>query len=301
MAISLKETMVEKLTPDQILDDIIFELQNTALECRWSISMERLAELLQLSKEDFYRKIYNFKTSKPDRETRLGFTEIDGDYFCEFLQYCLNITGIQDRLATAGIYFDERVLYEIRENFKHIVQESLERHDLDKDTLLLLATASQDYDDAVDSYISDKFEIDFFLDRCIFEFMSFRRIHPETGADVFLRDYLRALIPTRILNLRDITKEFRERSYYELFGDFRKDKTKKRKAKPHYSRELFELITYFNLEDGFTKDDLKKKFKELLKKYHPDINKRGLEKTKEIIENYNKLIIMINESRMSRV
>lgn len=301
MAISLKETMVEKLTPDQILDDIIFELQNTALECRWSISMERLAELLQLSKEDFYRKIYNFKTSKPDRETRLGFTEIDGDYFCEFLQYCLNITGIQDRLATAGIYFDERVLYEIRENFKHIVQESLERHDLDKDTLLLLATASQDYDDAVDSYISDKFEIDFFLDRCIFEFMSFRRIHPETGADVFLRDYLRALIPTRILNLRDITKEFRERSYYELFGEFRKDKTKKRKAKPHYSRELFELITYFNLEDGFTKDDLKKKFKELLKKYHPDINKRGLEKTKEIIENYNKLIIMINESRMSRV
>ncbi|NCN08245.1 MAG: molecular chaperone DnaJ [Leptospira sp.] len=293
--------MVEKLTPDQILDDIIFELQNTALECRWSISMERLAELLQLSKEDFYRKIYNFKTSKPDRETRLGFTEIDGDYFCEFLQYCLNITGIQDRLATAGIYFDERVLYEIRENFKHIVQESLERHDLDKDTLLLLATASQDYDDAVDSYISDKFEIDFFLDRCIFEFMSFRRIHPETGADVFLRDYLRALIPTRILNLRDITKEFRERSYYELFGEFRKDKTKKRKAKPHYSRELFELITYFNLEDGFTKDDLKKKFKELLKKYHPDINKRGLEKTKEIIENYNKLIIMINESRMSRV
>ena len=301
MAISLKETMVEKLTPDQILDDIIFELQNTALECRWSISMERLAELLQLSKEDFYRKIYNFKTSKPDRETRLGFTEIDGDYFCEFLQYCLNITGIQDRLATAGIYFDERVLYEIRENFKHIVQESLERHDLDKDTLLLLATASQDYDDAVDSYISDKFEIDFFLDRCIFEFMSFRRIHPETGADVFLRDYLRALIPTRILNLRDITKEFRERSYYELFGEFRKDKTKKRKAKPHYSRELFELMTYFNLEDGFTKDDLKKKFKELLKKYHPDINKRGLEKTKEIIENYNKLIIMINESRMSRV
>jgi hypothetical protein len=293
--------MVEKLTPDQILDDIIFELQNTALECRWSISMERLAELLQLSKEDFYRKIYNFKTSKPDRETRLGFTEIDGDYFCEFMQYCLNITGIQDRLATAGIYFDERVLYEIRENFKHIVQESLERHDLDKDTLLLLATASQDYDDAVDSYISDKFEIDFFLDRCIFEFMSFRRIHPETGADVFLRDYLRALIPTRILNLRDITKEFRERSYYELFGEFRKDKTKKRKAKPHYSRELFELITYFNLEDGFTKDDLKKKFKELLKKYHPDINKRGLEKTKEIIENYNKLIIMINESRMSRV
>jgi hypothetical protein len=292
--------MPEKLSSEQILDDIVFEIQNNASALQWFISMERLAELLQLSKEEFYRKIYNFKTSKPDRETRLGFSEIDGDYLCEFLHYSLNLTGIQDRFATAGIYFDERILFEIRENFKHVVQESLDRHDLDKDTLLLLATASQNYDDAVDSYISDKFEIDFFIDRCIFEFMTFRRIYPESGAEIFLRDYLKALIPTKILNIRDITREFRDRSYYELFGEFRKDPSKKKKAKNNLSRELYELISYFNLEEGFTKEELKKKFKELLKKYHPDVNKRGLEKTKEILEKYNKLIIIINESKMTR-
>ena len=79
--------MPEKLSSEQILDDIVFEIQNNASALQWFISMERLAELLQLSKEEFYRKIYNFKTSKPDRETRLGFSEIDGDYLCEFLHY----------------------------------------------------------------------------------------------------------------------------------------------------------------------------------------------------------------------
>lgn len=293
--------MVKNLNPEQILDDVIFEIQNISLECSWFIESEKLAAILQLSKEDFFKKLYNFKTSKPDRETRNGFSEIDGDFLIEFLQYCLNVDGIQSRFANAGIYFDERSLYELRENFKSIVRESLDRHDLDKETLLLLSTAAYNYDDAVDSYISEKFETDFFVDRCVFEFMSFRRIYPEGGAEIFLRDYLLALIPTKILNLRDITKEFRDTSYYELFGTFRENESKKQKKnKTNYHREMYDLILYFNMEEGFTKDDLKKRFKELLKKYHPDINKKGLEKTKELIENYNKLIILINEMNRTR-
>lgn len=288
--------MVAKPSPEQILEDVIFELQNTSLECKWFISSEKLAELLHLSKEDFFRKIYQFKTSKPDRETRNGFSEMDGDYLMEFLHFSLELPSVQDRFANAGIYFDERSLYELRETFKAIVRESLDRHDLDKETLLLLSTAAHNYDDAVDSYISEKFETEFFVNRSVFEFMTFRRITPDGGAETFLRDYLLGLIPTKILNLRDITKEFRDRSFYELFGSFREDpqsRTRKKRKAP--SAELYELIRYFDLEEGFTKDDLKKKFKELLKKYHPDINKHGLEKTKEIIENYNKLIIKINE------
>ncbi|WCL48771.1 molecular chaperone DnaJ [Leptospira sp. GIMC2001] len=284
--------------PEQILDDIIFEIQNVSEACRWYIRIEKLSELLTISKEDFFRKIYNFKTSKPDRENRNGFSEIDGDYLCEFLHYCLDIQGVQDKFAQAGLYFDERALYELRENFKFIVQDSLSKHNLDKDTLMLLATATIDFDDAVDSYISEKFELDFFVQRSIFDFMSMRKIQTEGGAEIFLKDYLNALIPTKILNLREITREFRDRSYYDLFGEFRKRPSKKKKVLKRENKELTELINYFELEEGFTKDILKKKFKDLLKKYHPDVNKFGLEKTKEIIEKYNRLVIIMNDSRV---
>lgn len=293
----MEVSMFTAMKSEQILDDVIFEIQNQSFECKWFIASEKLAELLTLSKEEFFRKLYSFKTSKPDRETRHGFSEIDGDYLVEFLQYVLDIGGIQDRFANAGIYFDERSLYELRENFKAIVRESLNRHDLDKETLLLLATASQEYDSAVDSYIGEKFDIDFFVNRSIFEFMSFRRIYAEGGADIFLREYLQALIPTKILNIRDITQEFRDRSFYELFGTYREQpgaKKKKRRSRNSDS-ELLDLIEYFELEEGFNREDLKKRFKILLKKYHPDVNKKGLEKTQEIIEKYNKLIILMNE------
>lgn len=40
------------------------------------------------------------------------------------------------------------------------------------------------------------------------------------------------------------------------------------------------------IEDNFTEDNLKKKYRELSKKYHPDINPSGNEKFKEITEAY---------------
>jgi DnaJ-class molecular chaperone len=53
------------------------------------------------------------------------------------------------------------------------------------------------------------------------------------------------------------------------------------------------LLDFFELEDNATLKDLKKRFKELLLIYHPDVNKDGHTKTQEIIENYNKLFDLI--------
>jgi DnaJ-class molecular chaperone len=40
------------------------------------------------------------------------------------------------------------------------------------------------------------------------------------------------------------------------------------------------------IEENFTEDNLKKKYRELSKKYHPDINPSGNDKFKEITEAY---------------
>ncbi len=57
--------------------------------------------------------------------------------------------------------------------------------------------------------------------------------------------------------------------------------------------ELEDLLTFFDLEPGATLPQVKKKFKELLKKYHPDINKKGEEMTKKIILKYNRLVELL--------
>jgi hypothetical protein len=290
--------MVSKLDrhkSKQVLADVIFELQNQTDSMNWFLTYERLAELLELRKEDCIRKVYQFKSSKPHMSLSGGFHEIDGEYLIDFLSETLDSEDVPDAFLKAGIFFSERPLFELRESYKSLIQRTIENHKLDKELLLLLATATIDFDDAVDSYLMDKFEIGFFVNRSIHFFLESREIHSEFGAEEFLRDYLNALIPTKILNFRDITKEFRERTYYEIFGRLRSDEPKKKKVKKKINLEFEELLAFFDLESDATVGDVKKKFKALLKKYHPDINKKGEEMTKKIIIKYNRLIILFAE------
>ncbi|MCT8333948.1 molecular chaperone DnaJ [Leptospira sp. 85282-16] len=284
---------VEAKKSKQILHDVIFELQNVSESMLWFLSYDRLSELLEIRKEECLRKVYQFKSAKPQMTLSGGFHEVDGDLLIDFLSWSLELDEVAEEFLKGGIFFSERPLYELRESYKTLIQKTIANHKLDKELLLLLTAATVDYDDAVDSYLMDKFEIDFFVRRSIHQFLEKFEIHPEYGAEEFLYEYLKSLIPTKILNFRDITREFRDRTYYELYGRFRETKKKKKKVAKTVSTELKDLLAFFDLEPGASITDVKKKFKELLKKYHPDINKKGEEMTKRIILKYNRLVELI--------
>ncbi|MCG6143750.1 molecular chaperone DnaJ [Leptospira bandrabouensis] len=284
---------VEAKKSKQILHDVIFELQNVSESMLWFLSYDRLSELLEIRKEECLRKVYQFKSTKPQMTLSGGFHEVDGDLLIDFLAWSLELDEVAEEFLKGGIFFSERPLYELRESYKTLIQKTVANHKLDTELLLLLTAATVDYDDAVDSYLMDKFEIDFFVRRTIHQFLEKFEIHPEYGAEEFLYEYLKSLIPTKILNFRDITREFRDRTYYELYGRFRETKKKKKKVVKTVSTELKDLLAFFDLEPGASITDVKKKFKELLKKYHPDINKKGEEMTKRIILKYNRLVELI--------
>ncbi|PJZ84716.1 molecular chaperone DnaJ [Leptospira harrisiae] len=284
---------VETRKSKQILHDVIFELQNVSESMLWFLSYDRLSELLEIRKEECLRKVYQFKAAKPQMTLSGGFHEVDGDLLIDFLAWSLELDEVAEEFLKGGIFFSERPLYELRESYKSLIQKTIANHKLDRELLLLLTAATVDYDDAVDSYLMDKFEIDFFVRRSIHQFLEKFEIHPEYGAEEFLYEYLKSLIPTKILNFRDITREFRDRTYYELYGKFRETKKKKKKIVKTVSTELKDLLAFFDLEPGASITDVKKKFKELLKKYHPDINKKGEEMTKRIILKYNRLVELL--------
>ncbi|EMJ88674.1 molecular chaperone DnaJ [Leptospira meyeri] len=284
---------VEAKKSKQILHDVIFELQNVSESMQWFLSYDRLSELLEIRKEDCLRKVYQFKAAKPQMTLSGGFHEVDGDLLIDFLAWSLELDEVAEEFLKGGIFFSERPLYELRESYKSLIQKTIANHKLDRELLLLLTAATVDYDDAVDSYLMDKFEIDFFVRRSIHQFLEKFEIHPEFGAEEFLYEYLKSLIPTKILNFRDITREFRDRTYYELYGRFRESKKKKKKIVKTVSDEVKDLLAFFDLEPGAGMTDVKRKFKELLKKYHPDINKKGEEMTKRIILKYNRLVELL--------
>lgn len=284
----------KKIRSERLLNDVIFEIQNHCQSLSWFLTYERLSDLLEIQKEDCIRRIYQFRSKHPQLSLSGGFHEIDGDYLVDFLAIQLELDEVASRFLQGGIFFSERPLFELRESFKNLVQNTIESHRLDKELILLLAAATVDFDDAIDSYLADKFEVEFFVQRSINQFLDSRKINPEFGAEAFLKDYLNALLPTKILNFRDITREFRERTYYELFGRTRSSKKKKPKIKSIDS-EMEQLLIFFNLDENAKIEDVKKRFKVLMKQYHPDINKNGEEMTKKVILKYNRLIALFQE------
>ncbi|NBU96928.1 MAG: molecular chaperone DnaJ [Spirochaetia bacterium] len=266
------------------LREIISIIQGISVECKWFLSSNQLIELLGIRKEDYYKILYSFRNSVFNPAKLTGFHEEEAYYLCQLLEIIMGLGDIEDEFIHSGIYFNEKSLGMIRENFINNITLALSRHRVDKDLLLLLSSATIHFDDAFDTYFYDKFSMDRIISLTIEEFLETNQIDPFFGGEIFLKNYLDDQVQYKKIPFEKLTEEYRERYHYELFGRMRNNPLKNKIPK-----EMRALFQFFDLDYDADKKKLNARYKELLKIYHPDINKNGLEKTKEIIQKYKKL------------
>ena len=270
---------------EQALGEVLSEIQIQSFDCTWNISNEKLIEVMGIRKEDFYRSLYSLRRNHSQNLNLRSFSEKEGDLLCLLLQQILRRADIEDEFLKSGVYCPEASLRELGQILVELIQSTLKKHKLDKELFHLLVSSTKQFDDAFDSYFDDKFDLEILYERSISIFTNSRNIDTSFGADIFLKKHLQDLIKYNKISLKKITQEYRQRFYYELFGKI------KREGK--MDSDTRKLLEFFQLEDNATLKDLKKRFKELLLVYHPDVNKDGHAKTQEIIENYNKLFELI--------
>ena len=270
---------------EQALGEVLSEIQIQSFDCTWNISNEKLIEVMGIRKEDFYRSLYSLRRNHSQNLNLRSFSEKEGDLLCILLQQILRRADIEEEFLKSGVYFPEASLIELGQILVELIESTLKKHKLDKELFYLLVSSTKQFDDAFDSYFEDKFDLEILYERSISIFTNSRNIDTSFGADIFLKKHLQDLIKYNKISLKKITQEYRQRFYYELFGKI------KREGK--MDSDTRKLLEFFQLEDNATLKDLKKRFKELLLVYHPDVNKDGHAKTQEIIENYNKLFELI--------
>lgn len=275
----------EKTKSESILNDVISEIQSISEGGKWFLSSSRLTELLEIRKEIFYRLAYSTKNSLLNYDVLKGFHEADCEVLCRFLANFLGLEDVESAFQRGGIYFSKSALDEISDYFVRYLIASIENHKLDKELIMLLASATLNFDDAFDSYLDDKFDREVMIGRYVGYYTEIRHIDTSYGAETFLKKFLFTLFSERKIDFQKITRETKHRAYYELYG-----------REIHFSahsNETLLLLKFFQLDENSTRAELRKRYKELLKKYHPDLNKSGLEKTKEIIEKYKKLSTLL--------
>ena len=276
----------------QIVNDVISEIQSVIHDNKWYISSDKLAELIDLPKEEFHKRLYHYRADfKYKSGIHGGFNEADGDALCSILGKILNINGMTRKFSESGIYFHESILSELRDFFVSRFSLFLEKHQTDLELLLLLSSATLNFDDAYETYLDEKLEMEDFIRRVVDAFTEGQAIDTAYSADRFLMKYLHSLLDKNVISFAKITSEHRDRLYYELYGRIRTEQKKKKKKNP--SRLEF-LLDFFSLDEGSDIEAVRKRYKELLKEYHPDVNRNGLEMTQKIIAYFKELSKIMN-------
>ena len=279
------------LTDDEktgILADIIQEIQSHSSNGKWFIEANTLADALGISKTDYQREMYKLR-DRVQYNTGIydGFSEKDGELLCMLVADILKIDNIDQHFAWGGIYFNESWQGKLKTYFIDYTSNLFENHSIDTELLSLLASSTLRFEDASDSYIDEKFDIDTLITRCSNAFCEYYGIETDHGAEIFLAASLGELFKAGILTTKKITAPLADRLYYSHFGHHRR---KKIPAKPGRNDRL---LKFFAVKPDATAEDLKKRYREMLKEFHPDVNRNGLEMTKKIIAHYRELIKVI--------
>jgi hypothetical protein len=270
------------------LEDVIEEIQSSCTDFSWYISIENITKLLQISKEDFYRVVYSIRNKKMGFSVSgHGFSREAASDLIQILNFFLKLDA-ESEFVKAGIYASPVLLKELKIKFQSVILEIAEKHKIDMDLLLLLCSSTLQFDDAFDSYFETKFEMSFIISRTVEAFITEKNIDSSYGIDTFLKKYLQSQLNKHKISFLKITELARDKYYYEVYGKHRQKKI------VFIDPNKQKLLDFFGLEQEATKHEVKVRYKQLLKKYHPDVNKNGLEKTKAIIYNYNKLILMMD-------
>ena len=271
---------------EHVLDDLIAEIQFVIQDFKWYLTTEKISEILQTKKEEFQRWIY-FCKKNIDYQSSMhgGFNESELEALVRILSRYFGKDDIALRFYKNGIYFSETDLAGFREYFTGYYTEILYKMEIDRELLLLLSSSTLNFDDAYDSYIDGKLSLDLVIRRCADAFCEKEEIDVSSGADAYLVSYIHSLINKKIIRLQLVSREHQDRLYYELYGKVR---SSSKPAKKKRSR-LEMLFVFFSLPIDCSHEDLGKRYREMLKEYHPDINRDGLEMTKKIIANYKEL------------
>jgi tRNA threonylcarbamoyladenosine modification (KEOPS) complex Pcc1 subunit len=279
---------------------LIEELKQRAeSEGTWTVTSDELAD--RYDSVDYYRAVY---------ETAQVSTELYGpDNAGELLVLLAALTGrdYRDELRDAGLFLSHEDRIELTERFVRVVRRAVVVHIPEPETFRAMLREFRRYDRAEFVYLSTFFNTDELVERCSAEYMDLRDA-PALRATV--ESYLRLLLQRHIVDLHELAPALleilRTVARHEGMlpgGRVRRDEEARARqdAGPgghgeadgaagelHARKQALSVLGITSSNP--TKGEIRDRYRRLMRKYHPDINPRGLETAKAINNAYGLLI-----------
>ena len=272
-----------------VMTELVEELESLTEGENWELSLDTLLGILGISREDYYRVQYA-------RRKRFGMN-VDGfgpenvDRLIEVLgDFGYNDSG--EILERAGYWFNPDRLEEWQEFFLSVTAARLSGHNIDRDELENALSACRNPSDGIEFYCETRFELEELIAFAANLFLKKHGIEAHTLSRGKLEGFLCGLYAKRILKKEDIFESLHE-TLIERALDWKFLKEAEVRKKVRLPEDIARCLRMLELpvDEEPETETIKKQYRTLLKKYHPDVNPAGLERTRDINSAYTALVL----------
>ena len=290
----------------KLLQEVIDEIESRCLGDTWEIALAPVLELLDSDRADFFRYCYALE----DKSHGFALAAVDsfGPHNMSSLLGFLKYRGFgeaEEFFFKAGYHLKAQVCAQWLEFFQSLCQSRLLNHEIDRELLEVALSGCRYFQDAAEFYCYSVFSMDELMEWASGLYLEKYLVADHPCSRKILKDYIYLQFASKKLLERMLLDPFISRledkcRQWQIFPESRQKSSRgkqykttrntknRKKLSPRIQAALQVLGVMRNEGDSLpSRELLKKKYYSCLKKYHPDIHRKGNEATRKLIESYS--------------
>lgn len=274
-----------------LLEELLEEIRSITVGSEWRLSLESVLSHLSIPLEQYYSYIYAGRSALPPRRN-LDHFEVDSVSDLISLLEDHGITRARETFHAAGYFFSGEDLDDFLEFFLSVTMSRLQSHTVDEDLLDLALAGCMNPEDGFDFYRHSRFPVEELLDFAVRLYLNEREIECHHLSEATLKNHVQDLFHKKILRMEDLSTSLNEslRKFAVSRGMMKAGRFPVIDPKC-ITPELAQALAEMGFQKGRIphEDELKTKYRSLVKQYHPDLNPEGEEKTRRLTTAYTKI------------
>ena len=278
------------------LADLIGEIERQEREGRsWRLTPAHLQRILGLSPERYYQEIYGAQMAgHPLIDLSLAlqpFSQASAPSLLAVLEHLCG-AGAEGALERAGVFLSHEQQAEILAEFLTAAAGAVRRHEFDDETFAAMLRTFGRFPEARRVYLDHFFDLDDLQERAARRYCAGRSFTLPELALANAREVLRVFFARHVLRRRSIFG-----SLHEAFQRAAEERTSRRERAGRQAPERPERSAAARARramglgpEPLTTRGLRGRYKDLMKRYHPDVNPHGLARCQEITAAYATLV-----------
>lgn len=267
--------------------ELLDEIESVTEGAHWRLATGQVFAIVDVCLEDFVRFLY---------ERREG--EVPDDFFHEgnvgqLVDFLLD-SGYAEAAADfqrAGVFFARSMLIDWLEFFQSVTISRLLSREVDREQLETAVAGCREFTDAAEFYCRALFDPEELKSFAVAAFLTRHQVPNHELSRSHLLRFLEAQIRLRVLRWEDLEQALYD-SLYQRARDWGLVREEPEQTRIVLSPAVLDALRELEFRGPATPNrrDLRKKYRLLLRQYHPDVNAGGLERTRRLIEAYGVVV-----------